>query len=60
MAEFHRYIYKKDYPDLHLNPLKIHLIEAGDKVLSAMTDKSSKDTFKDLDVNIMLNTAVKS
>ncbi len=61
IAEFHRYVYPKDYPDLQLNPLKIYLIEAGDKLLSAMTAKSSDDTYKDLerlDVNIMLNTAV--
>ncbi len=63
IAEFHRFIYKKDYPDLHLNPLKIYLIEAGGKLLSAMTDKSSKDTLKDLeklDVKVLLNTAVES
>ncbi len=62
-AEFRKYIYKKDYPELLDFPLSIHLIEAGSQVLSAMTEKSSKDTLKDLErlkVDVHLNTAVNS
>ncbi|PHR69675.1 MAG: FAD-dependent oxidoreductase [Lutibacter sp.] len=62
MAEFQKYIYKKDYPDLALNPLQIFLIEAGSEVLSAMSNKSSKSTLtylKELDINLRLDTAVK-
>ena len=39
------------------------MVEAGDKVLSAMTEKSSRDTLKDLNklgVHVHLNTALKS
>ncbi len=62
-AEFRKYIYKKDYPELVDFPLSIHLIEAGDQVLSAMTEKSSRDTLKDLKklkVKLHLETAVNS
>ncbi len=63
IAEFQKYIYKKDYPDLALNSLQIFLIEAGSEILSAMSNKSSKNSLKylkDLDINLRLNTAVKN
>ncbi len=63
MAEFQKYIYKKDYPDLALNPLRIFLVEAGNNILSAMSSKSSLNTLKYLikfGVNLRLETAVKS
>ena len=63
IAEFKRYIFDKDYPELTDFPIRIHLIEAGSKLLSAMTDKSSKDTLKDLKrlgVVVHLETAVTS
>ncbi len=62
-AEFRKYIYKKDYPELVNFPLTIHLVEAGDEVLSSMTKKSSEDTLRDLEnlkVKVYLNTAVNS
>lgn len=63
IAEFKKYIYAKDYPELENLPIEIHIIEAGSKVLSAMTEKSSVNTLKDLrklDINVHLNAAVKS
>ncbi len=63
IAEFKKYIYDKDYPELTKFPIEIHVVEAGPKVLSAMKEKSSRDTLKDLqrlDVHVHLNTAVKS
>tara|TARA_R110002073_G_scaffold220418_1_gene380564 strand:- start:51571 stop:52860 length:1290 start_codon:yes stop_codon:yes gene_type:complete len=63
LAEFRKYIYKKDYPELEKYPLTIHVVEAGKEVLAAMTDKSSADSLKDLRrlrVEVHLNTAVKS
>ena len=63
IAEFKKYIYDKDYPELESFPIEIHIIEAGSKVLSAMTEKSSTDTLKDLErlgINVHLKTAVKS
>lgn len=63
LAEFRKYIYKKDYPELEKFPLTVYLIEAGKEVLSAMSEKSSKDTLKDLKrlkIQVQLNTAVNS
>ncbi len=63
LAEFRKYIYKKDYPELEDFPMHVHLIEAGNEVLSAMTKKSSRDTLKDLErlkIKVHLNTAVNS
>ncbi|WP_117884750.1 NAD(P)/FAD-dependent oxidoreductase [Aureibaculum luteum] len=62
-AEFKKFIYPKDYPELRNFPLQIHVVEAGKRVLSAMSDKSSKDSLKDLQkmqVNVHLDTAIKS
>ncbi len=63
IAEFRRYIFEKDYPELTQFPIRIHLIEAGSKLLAAMTEKSSIDTLKDLErlgVQVHLDTAVTS
>ena len=63
IAEFKKYIFDKDYPELIQFPLEIQIIEAGSQVLSAMTEKSSRNTLKDLErlgVIVHLNTAVKS
>ncbi|MDY7395327.1 NAD(P)/FAD-dependent oxidoreductase [Aureibaculum sp. 2210JD6-5] len=62
-AEFKKFIYPKDYPELRNFPLQIHVVEAGKEVLSAMSNKSSADSLKDLQkmkVNVHLDTAIKS
>jgi NADH dehydrogenase len=62
-AEFHKYNFQKDYRDLDPDLLKIYLIEAGDKLLPAMSEKSSKsaaNVLKRLGVQVMLNSMVKS
>ncbi|MDJ0644692.1 MAG: NAD(P)/FAD-dependent oxidoreductase [Flavobacteriaceae bacterium] len=63
IAEFKKYIYEKDYPELSNFPIEIHVVEAGPKVLSAMTEKSSRATLVDLKklgIIVHLDTAVKS
>ncbi len=63
LAEFRKYVYKKDYPELEDFPMRVHLVEAGNEVLSAMTEKSSKETLKDLKrlkIKVYLDTAVNS
>lgn len=63
LAEFRKYIYKKDYPELEKFPMIVYLVEAGDEVLSSMSEKSSRDTLKDLKrlrIQVHLNTAVNS
>ncbi|WNJ16485.1 NAD(P)/FAD-dependent oxidoreductase [Pontibacter sp. G13] len=61
LAELKRNVLPHDYPELDLRQMEIHLIEAGDRLLAGMSDKSSeeaKDTLERLGVNLMLNTQV--
>ncbi len=63
LAEFKRYVFKKDYPDLPREKLQIYLVEASGKLLGAMSEKSQNESLKylnDLGINVMLNTKVTS
>ena len=63
LAELRNKILPKDFPDLDLRNMKINLIEAGPKVLGAMSEKSSEKAFKylkKLGVNIYTDTFVES
>jgi NADH dehydrogenase len=62
IAELKKNILPKDYPDLDLNQMQIHVIEASSKVLNNMSEKASLKSYKflkQLGVNIWLNTFVK-
>ncbi len=62
LAEFKNYLLNKDYPELAKEWMKIYLLEAGDRLLSTMSEKSSQhavDVLKKLNVEVMLQTAVK-
>jgi NADH dehydrogenase len=62
LAELKKHILPKDYPDLDIRKMQIHLIEAADKVLPAMSDKAaskSADFLRKLGVNLWLSTQVK-
>ncbi len=61
LAEFCKYILPKDYPEYPSSIMKIYLIEASNKLLSAMSTQSSTKTLKyleDLNVKILLNELV--
>lgn len=63
LAEFKRYLLHKDYPEIAKEWMKIYLLEAGDRLLSAMSEKSSQHALKvlkKLEVEVLLNTAVES
>lgn len=63
LAEFKKYLLKNDYPELDSDLMKIHLIQAADRVLPTMSKKSSNhalEVLQELGVEIMLNTSVKS
>ena len=62
LAELKRHILPKDYPDLDIRLMQIHIVEAADSVLSTMSKKASIESemfLKDLGVNLWLNTMVK-
>ena len=42
LAEMKKAILQKDYPDLDIDKMQINLIQGDDKVLNAMSEKSSK------------------
>jgi NADH:ubiquinone reductase (H+-translocating) len=54
LAEMKREILQKDYPDLDIDKMQINLIQSGDRILDAMSEKSSADA-----ENFLLNLGVK-
>lgn len=61
IAELRKDILPKDYPDLDIRGMDIHLIEANSRLLKVMNEKSSKKAYEALDrmgVDIWLNTRV--
>lgn len=61
LAELKNKILPKDFPDLDLRVMKIHIIEAAPRVLSAMDEKSSEKAaayLKKLGVHLWTNTFV--
>lgn len=63
LGEMKKYILKKEYPELAPDDVTITLVEAGDHLLGAMSEKSRKkalEGLQELMVNMRLNTAMKS
>lgn len=63
LAELKNNILPVDFPDLDIRRMQIHLLEMTDRVLVAMSEKSSESSeefLKDLGVNVWLNTAVEN
>ena len=61
LAELKKSILPKDYPDLDLNQMHIHVIEASDRILNNMSKNASDKSYKFLKqfgVNVWLNTLV--
>lgn len=63
VAELKRYVFPKDYPELELGHMDIHLIEATPRLLNGMSDiagKKSLEYLQGMGVKVHLNCAVKS
>ncbi len=63
LAELQKHILPKDYPDLDMSEMKIYLVEGSDKLLGAMSEKSSNDAYnymEQLDIQILTNTIVQN
>ena len=61
LAEMKKTILQKDYPDLDISKMQIHLIQSGDRILNTMSEKSSSDAERfltKLEVNIWKNVRV--
>ena len=62
LAEMKRYILPKEYPEIDFSKMKIYLLEGSDRVLGAMSNKSSiksKKYLEDMGVTIRTATIVK-
>lgn len=58
LAELKRYILPKDYPDLDIRRMQIHIVQGADRLLPGMSEKASADSerfLRKLGVNIWLN-----
>jgi NADH:ubiquinone reductase (H+-translocating) len=63
LAEMKDYILPKDYPELDFNSMQINLLEAGPKILGAMSEEASKASeafLSKMGVTVLTSTAVKS
>lgn len=61
LAEFKQHILPKDYPEYSPDLMRIYLLEAGDRLLSGMSEKASASALKHLrnmDVDVRLEEAV--
>lgn len=61
LAEMKKAVLPKDYPDLDINRMQIHLVQSSDRILDTMSEKSSAEaeTFlKKLGVNVHKNVRV--
>lgn len=63
LSELKNHVFPKDYPELELSHMDIHLVEANSKVLNGMSEKASKKALEYLQkmgVKVHLNCVVKS
>lgn len=61
LAEMRKFILPKDYPELDFSEMKIYLVEAGKRILSSMTEKSSSQAsgyLQALGVNVICEAQV--
>ena len=62
LAELRKHILPKDYPDLDWSKMTIYLVEGSDRLLGAMSEKSSVEALeymKSLEIEVITNTLVK-
>jgi NADH:ubiquinone reductase (H+-translocating) len=63
LAEMRKYVLPKDFPELDVKKIKIYLIEAKGRLLSALSEKSSSKAKKflgKLGVDVLLEKSVKN
>ncbi len=63
LTELKKNVFPKDYKELDMRKMDIHLVEASPRLLNGMSEQASKkaqEFLEEMDVKIHLNTAVKS
>lgn len=61
LGELKKHVLPKDYPELDIRRMEIHLLEAGPRVLAGMSEQASEKALKflkELDVQVWLNSPV--
>lgn len=61
LAELKKDILPKDYPDLDMRVMDIHLLDSNERILKAMSEKTSEKalvSLQDMGVDVHLNTRV--
>lgn len=61
LGELKKHVLPRDYPELDLRRMQIHLVEAGPRVLAGMSEQAgvrALDFLKELDVQVWLNQPV--
>lgn len=61
IAEIQLHMLKKDYPELSENEMNVYLVEGTDKILGALSEKSSRDAaryLKELGIKVLTGTQV--
>jgi len=61
LSELRKHVLPRDYPELDFSQMNIYLIEGANRVLSAMSEKSSEDALvalKQMDIKVILNKRV--
>lgn len=63
LAELKKHVFIKDYPDLDVRTMQIHLLEGSDRLLNSMSKEAStksKEFLEKLGVNVWLDTKMLS
>lgn len=63
MAELKKHVFPRDYPELDVNKMDIHLVEATPRLLNGMSDiagEKALEYLQNMGVHVHLNSAVKS
>jgi NADH dehydrogenase len=63
IAELKKHVFPKDYPELDVNKMDIHLVEATPRLLNGMSEVAGKkavEYLEEMGVHVHLNAAVKS
>jgi NADH:ubiquinone reductase (H+-translocating) len=63
MSELKRHVFPKDYPELDVTKMDIHLVEATPRLLNGMSEIAGRKALEyltDMGVHVHLNSAVKS
>jgi len=63
LSELKNHVFPKDYPELELSNMDIHLVEATPRLLNGMSDKASQAALQylqEMGVKVHLNCGVKS